>query len=91
MNDRGQAAGMAGTFTETGFPVVKPAIWRSGWAGLRTLRVPAAARAHRVVSTQLNDINARGSIVGDVYGLAAPDFSKLRRVYPVVWSCAFGR
>ena len=30
-----------------------------------------------------------GSIVGDVYGLAAPDFGKLRRVYPVVWSCAW--
>jgi hypothetical protein len=73
------------------FPVVEPAIWRTGWADLRTLRVPAASRAHRVVATQLNDINARGSIVGDVYGLAAKDFSKLQRVYPVLWTCPFGR
>jgi hypothetical protein len=45
---------------------------------------PPASRAHRLVATQLNDINARGSIVGDVYGLAAKDFSKLQRVYPVL-------
>ncbi len=82
---------MSGTFTETGFPLVEPAIWRTGWAALRTLRVPARSRAHRVVSTQLNDINARGAIVGDVYGLAATDYSKLRRVYPVLWTCAFGQ
>jgi probable HAF family extracellular repeat protein len=90
LNDRGQAAGMFGTFTETLFPVVKPAIWRTGWAGMRALRVPAASRAHRVVSAQLDDINARGSIVGDVYGLSAPAFGKLQRVYPVLWKCAFG-
>jgi probable HAF family extracellular repeat protein len=91
VNDRGQAAGMSGTFTKNDFPVVEPAIWRTGWADLRTLRVPAASRAHRVVATQLNDINARGSIVGDVYGLAAKDFSRLRRIYPVLWTCPFGR
>jgi probable HAF family extracellular repeat protein len=91
VNDRGQAAGMSGTFTENGFPVVEPAIWRTGWTGLRTLRVPAVSRAHPVVSTQLNDINARGAIVGDVYGLAAREFSALRRVYPVLWTCPFGR
>jgi hypothetical protein len=90
VNDRGQAAGMSGTFTKNGFPLVEPAIWRTGWAGLRTLRVPAVARAHPVVSTQLNDINARGAIIGDVYGLAAKDYSTLRRVYPVLWRCAFG-
>jgi probable HAF family extracellular repeat protein len=91
VNDRGQAAGMSGTFTENGFPLVEPAIWRTGRAGLRTLRVPAASRAHRVVSTQLNDINARGAIVGDVYGLAGKAFTKLQRVYPVLWKCPFGR
>jgi probable HAF family extracellular repeat protein len=91
VNDRGQAAGMSGTFTKKGFPFVRPAIWRNGWAGLRFLRVPAASRAHRVVSTQLNDINARGAIVGDVYGLTAKDFGALRRVYPVLWTCPFGR
>ena len=82
VNDRGQAAGMSGTFTKNGFPLVEPAIWQTGQTGLRTLRVPAAARAHPVVSTQLNDINARGAIIGDVYGLAGEAFSKLRRVYP---------
>ena len=91
VNERGQAAGMAGTFTKDLFPVVKPAIWRTGWADLRTLPVPAASRAHRVVSTQLNDINAHGAIVGDVYGLAGKAYSALRRVYPVRWTCPFGR
>ena len=90
VNDRGQAAGMSGSFTKDGFPLVKPAIWRSGWAGLRTLRVPAAARHHNVVSTQLNDINARGAIVGDVFGLTVASFDALERVYPVLWKCPFG-
>ncbi len=90
VNDRGQAAGMSGTFTENGFPLVKPAIWRTGWAGLRTLPVPARSRGHKVVSTQLDDINNKGAIVGDVYGLSAADFSKLQRIYPVLWTCAFG-
>jgi probable HAF family extracellular repeat protein len=91
VNDRGQAAGMSGTFTETGFPLAKPAIWKTGWTRLRTLRVPARSRAHRVVIAQLNDINARAAIVGNVYGLAGKEFSKLRRVYPVLWTCPFGR
>ena len=90
VNDRGQAAGMSGTFTKSGFPLATPAIWRPGWTGLRKLGVPAAARAHPVVITFLNDINARGAVVGDVYGLAGKDFSKLRAVYPVVWTCPFG-
>lgn len=91
VNDRGQAAGMSGTFTRNGFPLVKPAVWRPGWPSLRALPVPAVARRHRVVSTQLNDINARGTIAGDVYGLAARSFDALRRVYPVVWRCQFKR
>ncbi len=91
VNDRGQAAGMSGTFTKTGFPLARPAIWRAGWAGLRPLPVPAVSRAHRVVIAQLNDINGPGAIVGNVYGLAGKDFSKLRRIYPVLWTCPFGR
>jgi hypothetical protein len=90
VNDHGQAAGMSGSFTTDGFPVVKPAIWRTGWSSLRTIGVPAAARHHNVVSTQLNDINARGAIVGNVFGLKAKDFGALERVYPVLWKCPFG-
>ncbi len=37
-----------------------------------------------------NDINAHGAIAGNVYGLSGKDSSKLERVYPVVWKCAFG-
>jgi hypothetical protein len=91
VNDRGQAAGMSGTFTSTGFPRARPAIWQTGATGLRTLTVPRAARRHRVVSTQLNDINARGDIVGNAFGLSAAAFDKLQRIYPVLWTCPFGR
>jgi uncharacterized membrane protein len=90
VNDRGQAAGMSGTFGENLFPLAEPAIWRTGWDGLRTLRVPAASRAHPVVVTQLLDINARGAIVGNVYGLAAAAYGELRHIYPVLWTCPFG-
>ena len=44
-----------------------------------------------MVVAELNDINARGAIVGNVYGLAAEAFSELRRIYPVLWTCPFGR
>jgi hypothetical protein len=92
VNDRGQAAGMSGTFTANGFTVAQPAIWRTGWPRLRTIPVPARARrAHPVVVTELHDINARGAIVGNVYGLAAKDYGALRRIYPVRWTCPFGR
>ena len=90
VNNRGQAAGISGSFTATGFPLGEPAIWQTGWAGLRMLPVPAVARAHPVVVTQLNDINARGAIAGDVFGLDAPDYGALRHIYPVVWTCPFG-
>ena len=43
------------------------------------------------MTTELVDINASGVIVGNVYGLDAPDFPALRRIDPVVWTCAFGR
>ena len=80
VNDQGQAAGMIGRFTRSGFPLVKPAVWKAGWPRLRTIPVPAAPRnANRVVITQLHDINAHGAIVGDVFGLTT---AGLRRPAP---------
>jgi hypothetical protein len=92
VNDRGQAAGMSGTLNpNTGFTVSQPIIWRTGWAGLHALPVPAASRrANPVLVTNLNDINEGGAIVGNVFGLSGKDFSKLRRIDPVLWTCAFG-
>ena len=90
VNDSGQAAGMSGYLTNTGFEAAKPQIWRTGWTSLRPLSIPAASRKSRVVVTQLNDINNRGQIVGNVYGLDAKDYSKLRRIDPVLWTCQFG-
>lgn len=87
VNERGQAAGMAGTFTKSGFPVGRPVIWRTGWTRLRTLPVPAASRANPVLVTNLNDLNNRGDIVGNVFGLTGKDYSKLRRIDPVLWTC----
>ena len=72
VNDRGQAAGMTGKLTKTGFPVSKPAIWRTGWTSLRPLPVPAAARNSPVVVTNLTDINNRGDIVGNVSAWTGP-------------------
>ena len=91
VNERGEAAGMSGTLTNTGFTLSEPRIWRAGWTSLRPLPIPAVAKKSRVVITQLNDINNRGQIVGNVFGLTARDYSKLRRIDPVVWKCAFGR
>ena len=91
VNERGQAVGMSGNVTNDGFPVSRPGIWRTGWASLKPLPIPAAARKSRVVVTDLNDINNRGDIVGNVYGLADKDYSKLRRIDPVLWTCPFGR
>jgi hypothetical protein len=92
VNDRGQAAGMMGTLNpKTGFTMPKPVIWRTGWASLHALPVPAVARVNRVLVTNLNDINNNGAIVGNVYGLSARDYGKLRRIDPVLWTCAFGR
>ena len=89
VNDSGQAAGMTGTLTNTGFAVSKPVIWRTGWTSLRPLPIPAAAQKSRVVISRLNDINSRGDIVGTIYGFDAKDYSKLRRIDPVLWSCSF--
>ena len=92
VNDRGQAVGMSGTISpRNGFTDAKPAIWQTGSARLRAIPIPALSRrANRVVIAQLNDINARGAIVGNVYGLAAKDYGALRRIDPVLWACAFG-
>jgi uncharacterized membrane protein len=93
VNDHGQAVGMSGTISpRNGFPLATPAIWQDRWDRLRPLRIPAASRrANRVVVTQLHDVNAEGAIVGNVFGLAAPDYGALRRIDPVLWTCAFGR
>jgi hypothetical protein len=91
VNDRGQAAGMSGSFTKDGFPLFKPAIWRTGWPSLKPLPVPAVAQKSAVVVTSLHDINSRGDIVGNVYGFSGKDLGKLRRIDPVLWTCAFGR
>jgi uncharacterized membrane protein len=91
VNDRGQAAGVSGRFTSTGFTVVKPVVWRTGWPSPKPLPIPRASRGSRVVIAYVNDINARGDVVGDVYGLVAKDFDALRHIDPVVWSCPFGR
>jgi probable HAF family extracellular repeat protein len=92
VNDRGQAVGLTGALNpNTGFTLAQPMIWRTGWAGPRSLRVPAASRrANPVLVTSLNDLNNRGAIVGNVYGLTGKDYSKLRRIDPVLWTCAFG-
>jgi probable HAF family extracellular repeat protein len=92
VNDRGQAAGMSGTLNpKTGFTLPKPVIWQTGWSRLRTVSVPAAVRVNPVLATNLNDVNNRGAIIGNVFGLSAPDYSKLRRIDPVLWTCQFGR
>lgn len=89
VNDRGQAAGATGRFTPSGFTLFEPAIWRTGWTAMRPLRIPAAARNSRVVIAYAHDINARGNVVGNVYGLSAREFGALRRIHPVLWRCPF--
>jgi hypothetical protein len=91
VNDHGQAAGSFGTFTKDGFGVFTPALWRPGWTSLKPLPIPAVARKSAVVVGYLNDINSRGDVVGDVYGLAGKAFSELRRIDAVLWSCPFSR
>jgi probable HAF family extracellular repeat protein len=91
VNDRGEAAGGTATANpKTGFlSHVKAVIWRTGWTRVRPLVLPAASRrANPFVIPQLNDVNERGVIVGNVYGASAPDYSKIRRIDPVVWTCA---
>lgn len=93
VNDRGQAAGMTGTINQkNGFILGKAVVWQTGWPNVRPLAVPAASRrANPFLLPQLNDINAHGAIVGNVYGLASKDYASLRRIDPVLWTCQFGR
>jgi uncharacterized membrane protein len=91
VNDRGEAIGAQGTFGTKGFVHARGVIWRRGWTRLRPIPVPAEARVDRVVLTGLDDINNQGAIVGNVYGLTAPAYDKLRRITPVLWACQFGR
>ena len=90
VNDRGQAAGMAGTMTNKGFGLARPLIWRTGWTSLKPIRIPSVSqKSNPVVIAALTDINNRGDIVGTVYGLAAKNYSALRRIDPVLWTCQF--
>jgi hypothetical protein len=67
------------------------AVWRTRTAEPR-LRGRVSPNTNTIAElVDLNDINARGAIVGNVYGLVGKDFSKLRRIDPVLWTCAFGR
>jgi len=93
VNDRGEAIGMTGTINpKTGFISGAHAIvWRPGWKQVRQLAVPAASRkANPVLLPALNDVNEHGAIVGTIYGLTANEFSALRRIDPVLWTCQFG-
>ena len=93
VNDRRQAVGMTGTMNpKTGFILGGARIWQAGWTRTRPLAAPAASRrANPILVTALNDVNNGGAIVGTVYGLASKDYASLRRVDPVVWTCAFRR
>ena len=89
VNDRGQAVGGTGRFAANGFTAARAAIWQAGGSALRRLRMPAAARGLPVIVSAPNDINTRGAIVGNVYGLPRKDYGKLRRMHAVLWRCQF--
>jgi hypothetical protein len=91
VNERGQAAGTMGALDpKTGFPLGKPVIWQTGWPRVRPLPLPGASRRAPVVVPELDDINDRGDIVGNVLGLLRKDYASVRRIDPVLWTCAFG-
>ena len=94
VNDRGQAVGMTGKHEPEDRLHSRPRRDLADRAGrsVRPLAVPAASRrANPFVVPALNDINDGGAIVGTVYGLASKDYASLRRVDPVLWTCAFPR
>lgn len=92
VNDRGEAAGMRATLTNTGFPLAEPRIWRPGWTSLKPIGIPALSRkSNPITVTALDDINNSGDIVGNVYGATRKDFGSVRRIDPVLWTCSFGR
>ena len=76
---------------EDRIPLSEPRIWRTGWTSLRPLPIPAAAQKSQVVVTHLNDINNRGDIVGNVYGLAGPTTPSCAASTPSLWRCPFAR
>ena len=92
VNDRGQAAGMTGTMNpKTGFILGEAVIWRTGLDAAETARRPGGISSCESLRRRgLNDINDGGAIVGNVYGLASKDYASLRRIDPVLWTCAFG-
>jgi hypothetical protein len=92
VNDRGQAVGMTGPLDgKTGFSHASAVVWQKGWTGTRPLAAPAASRkANPVLVMEVNDLNESGAIVGNVFGLSGKAYDKLRRIDPVLWTCAFG-
>jgi hypothetical protein len=94
VNDRGEAVGTTGKMNPgTGFISDGHAVvWRPGWKQVRPLPLPPASlKANPVLFPSVNDINEHGAIVGTVYGLTAKDYSALRRIDPVLWTCQFRR
>ena len=74
VNDRGEVAGVSGSFNPRNGCSVRPAPRLAD----RARQAPAPAcdpcrlRANRVVVTDLNDINNGGAILGNVFGLNGP-------------------
>ena len=92
VNDRGEAAGMLATLTNTGFPLAEPRIWRPGWTSLKPIGIPALSRkSNPITVAALDDVNNGGDIVGNVYGATRKDYGSVRRIDPVLWTCSFGR
>jgi probable HAF family extracellular repeat protein len=91
LNDRGQAIGMTGPLNpQNGFSHARAVVWRPRWPTVRPLAPPPGVKGP-VVVTEVNDLNAAGAIVGNVFGLAARDYGALRSITPVLWRCAFAR
>jgi probable HAF family extracellular repeat protein len=91
VNESGQAAAMLGKVTNDGFGLARPQTWRTGWTSLRPIGIPSTSlKSNPVVVAALNDINNRGDIVGNVFGATTKDYGSIRRIDPVLWTCAFG-
>ena len=93
VNDRGQAAGMTGTFNpKTGFTGGE-ALDLAGRLGVAAHRSPSPRRLAATPSSSRTSTTSTpaAAIVGNVYGLAGRAYDKLRRIDPVLWTCQFGR
>ena len=91
VNDRGQAAGMSGTFTKNGFPVVKPAIWRPGWAA--SAPFPSRPGLELIASSARSSTTstpAERSPATSTASRARPSASFVAST-PSLWTCPFGR